>query len=188
MKKGRQEASKLRLATIGAALALMGSAAAEPARAAVFTETVAAGSGGSFRYDFDATKPTRFVLTGDFSEAGAFVTFVSTVVFIGYIDFGDEQVMFSDRYHSFLGFDVGPKGLNVIVDVDENEDCDALLTGDICYYENFSELYIDVDNPGGELQFSGRFDAIPEPGTWSIMIAGFALAGAALRSRRPMRV
>jgi len=29
-------------------------------------------------------------------------------------------------------------------------------------------------------------DAIPEPGTWALMIAGFGLAGAALRRRRPI--
>lgn len=35
--------------------------------------------------------------------------------------------------------------------------------------------------PGGEIR--GFYEAVPEPGAWALMIAGFGLAGAALRRR-----
>lgn len=36
----------------------------------------------------------------------------------------------------------------------------------------------------GDAQFTATFNAVPEPGTWALMIGGFGLAGAALRRRR----
>lgn len=35
------------------------------------------------------------------------------------------------------------------------------------------------------LAFTGAVTAVPEPGTWGMMLLGFGLAGAALRRRRP---
>jgi len=43
------------------------------------------------------------------------------------------------------------------------------------------------DNPGAfEVSMTVRTGAIPEPATWAMAIAGFALIGAALRHRRPV--
>ncbi|MBL8555315.1 MAG: PEP-CTERM sorting domain-containing protein [Phenylobacterium sp.] len=50
--------------------------------------------------------------------------------------------------------------------------------------------YVDFRNPSGGAFLSGSVDVgpigggVPEPGTWSLAIAGFGLAGAALRRRR----
>jgi hypothetical protein len=40
------------------------------------------------------------------------------------------------------------------------------------------------DTQGGNLAFTLTGGAVPEPGTWLLMLAGFGLAGAALRVRR----
>lgn len=53
--------------------------------------------------------------------------------------------------------------------------------------DTFRIVVTDIDasrlnNQGG---VSLRITAVPEPGTWALMIGGFALAGAALRRRRP---
>ena len=48
------------------------------------------------------------------------------------------------------------------------------------------EAYSNIHNatfPGGEIR--GQLHAIPEPATWTLMILGFGLAGAAMRCRRP---
>ena len=37
-------------------------------------------------------------------------------------------------------------------------------------------------NPGGEIR--GQVNAVPEPGSWALLIAGFGLTGAAMRRRR----
>lgn len=47
--------------------------------------------------------------------------------------------------------------------------------------------YSNIHNatfPGGEIR--GQLHAIPEPATWTLMILGFGLAGAAMRRRRPV--
>jgi len=57
----------------------------------------------------------------------------------------------------------------------------ALLTG-----LNDGNAYFNVHStsfPGGEIR--GQLSAVPEPGTWAMMIVGFGLAGATLRRRRP---
>ncbi|MBO9574457.1 MAG: CHRD domain-containing protein [Sphingobium sp.] len=46
------------------------------------------------------------------------------------------------------------------------------------------KAYLNVHTnvfPGGEIR--GFFSAVPEPASWSLMIGGFALSGAALRRR-----
>jgi hypothetical protein len=46
--------------------------------------------------------------------------------------------------------------------------------------------YSNIHNatfPGGEIR--GQLHAVPEPATWTLMILGFVLAGAAIRRRRP---
>ncbi len=48
------------------------------------------------------------------------------------------------------------------------------------------EAYSNIHNatfPGGEIR--GQLHAIPEPATWTLMILGFGLAGAAMRRRWP---
>ena len=57
----------------------------------------------------------------------------------------------------------------------------ALLKGfvDGTAYSNIHNMTF----PGGEIR--GQLHAIPEPATWTLMILGFGLAGAAMRRRRP---
>lgn len=43
---------------------------------------------------------------------------------------------------------------------------------------------LDGENPSFLLVDNFQMKAVPEPGTWALMIAGFGLAGAALRRRR----
>ena len=55
---------------------------------------------------------------------------------------------------------------------------------------NSGQAYLNLHTtafPGGEIR--GQFAAVPEPGTWALMITGFGLVGAAVRRRRtPMLV
>lgn len=47
------------------------------------------------------------------------------------------------------------------------------------------KAYVNIHStqfPGGEIR--GFLTAVPEPGTWALMLAGFGLAGTALRMRR----
>lgn len=41
---------------------------------------------------------------------------------------------------------------------------------------------------GGSVTIYGNTVAVPEPGTWALLIVGFAMAGSALRARRPRRL
>jgi hypothetical protein len=48
------------------------------------------------------------------------------------------------------------------------------------------QAYSNIHNavfPGGEIR--GQLHVVPEPTTWTLMILGFGLAGAAMRRRRP---
>jgi hypothetical protein len=59
----------------------------------------------------------------------------------------------------------------------------ALLTG-----LQAGQAYANIHNPtfpGGEIR--GFLVAAPEPAAWALMLAGFGLAGAAIRSRRAVR-
>ena len=50
---------------------------------------------------------------------------------------------------------------------------------------NSGQAYLNLHTtafPGGEIR--GQFAAVPEPGTWALMITGFGLVGATLRRRR----
>lgn len=50
---------------------------------------------------------------------------------------------------------------------------------------NSGQAYLNLHTsafPGGEIR--GQFAAVPEPGTWGLMITGFGLVGAAARRRR----
>lgn len=48
----------------------------------------------------------------------------------------------------------------------------------------------DARNPPSRLSFSvtGTLNTVPEPGTWGMMLVGFALAGASLRRARAIRL
>lgn len=53
------------------------------------------------------------------------------------------------------------------------------------------DLLVKTQNKGkNPLAYSGSFafDAVPEPATWGMMIAGVGMAGASLRRRRSVRV
>jgi hypothetical protein len=56
----------------------------------------------------------------------------------------------------------------------------ALLAG-IASQQSYLNIHSTVV-PGGEIR--GQLLAVPEPGTWAMMILGFGLAGAGLRTRR----
>lgn len=176
---------RLRSAIVGAALSLAASSVAAGASGAVYTETAPAQSYAFYQYSFDDTRPIRFTLVGDFSQAPSFVTVISLVTFFGVIDLGNgPPIIFADQYDNYLGYEVGPSGVSFVVDFDENEGCDPLLTGDICYHEYLSQLLLDVDNQGDTIQFSLIANVVPEPESWMLMIVGCGLAGHVLRRRR----
>lgn len=50
--------------------------------------------------------------------------------------------------------------------------------------DNFDELvFAQVVNGSQDLTFSATVSAVPEPGTWAMMLTGFGLVGAAMRRR-----
>ena len=71
---------------------------------------------------------------------------------------------------------------------------DTVVTtpGGTIYYTTLAAVLLQAtftsfDQPIAYEVRADRLGAIPEPGTWSLMIAGFGLAGAALRARRATR-
>lgn len=70
-----------------------------------------------------------------------------------------------------------PDGIQVFIKSSDEDN----LSGIGPFIGNFDTLYFSVGNAA---LFSVTYAAVPEPGTWAVMIVGFMLAGSALRVRR----
>ena len=102
---------------------------------------------------------------------------------------GDTTLMRFDML-TFLGKAVMAPGLVGLPALDTNISCiDANAQGSGCA----GFFYFDGTHPTAQVQAAaygemnrqfGLFSAVPEPASWAMMIAGFAMIGGALRARR----
>lgn len=93
----------------------------------------------------------------------------------------DEGLRFS------LDFD--PDSQNGVVEVrnilwNNGALANAILTVGFSDGQTLTQVLPDAPQDQREFHFEGVSSAVPEPATWAMMIAGFGLAGAALRRRR----
>lgn len=92
----------------------------------------------------------------------------------------------TDRQGNILG----RLDLRSIVDANEpNSVADKQFEGVTA--DAAGNIYLTTENGGGGIDFPQLFvlsSAVPEPATWATMLCGFAVAGAALRSRRRVGV
>ena len=160
---------------LAAALAAVLAATAYPAAAAKFLTETGPGSDGSLSWDFGNTGGIAagpfedvfdiFIPASGTSDGSVQASFTS-----GADDLTFTAVSFDG--HAFTLFDLP-----------------GLHAGDLApFLTAGGHLILDVKgvSPGPDGDYDGTlsFTPVPEPGAWALMIVGFGLVGAALRSRR----
>ncbi|WP_374534407.1 PEP-CTERM sorting domain-containing protein [Phenylobacterium sp.] len=173
-----------------AALWLLG--APLSAHAITYTGTINGSSGAylptsPFTYD---TRPLRFTFVADMTKIdGAYLTLYSDLFFEVTMDMGPgvpkdwygEVIDIYDDYTSILT----PTGFSITIDSPDNRWCSPYKPPDY-YCQHIYPVGFYLDGETSEpVSYTYSITAVPEPGAWILMTAGFVLAGAGIRRARP---
>jgi hypothetical protein len=176
-----------------AALALSATLAAPASAATIFGSTI---GGPTFNRPLAGTPPTGLSAVG---TAVAYQVTAFTVSATGSYTF--LMTSFSTNLDSFLGlhanaFNPLSSLTNAIVyDDDSGPGSDSTFTTNLLAGTSYfaiatgfnntdsGEYKLDIDGPG-TVTVGGVPGAVPEPGTWAMIIAGFGIVGCALRRRK----
>lgn len=144
-------------------------------------------------FDFDP-RPLRVTFAADMTKFdSAFLSFSSDLYFEGTFDMGPGQPRewYGDSYELYDDYTpfLTPTGFSITIDTPDNLWCNPYKPpAYFCEHVYPVGFYLDGEAVG-PVAYTYTVTAIPEPATWAMLIAGFGLAGAALRGaqRRKLR-
>jgi len=179
------------IAAVAVALAL---GSASSGHAATYTGTLA-GNFGEFLQIGSGyeSRPIRITFTADMTQVPyAYLTASFDRYFEGTFDNGSglprdwygDTIDFYENYTSALT----PTGFRLLIDTPDNATCSPYKGPDYyCDHVYLTGFYLDGEVLGDPVPYSYTVSVVPEASTWSMMIAGFGLAGAGLRRSRGQR-
>lgn len=176
----------------GAALAAVVASAAPAMAARSITYTGAWSGDFSLNLSLGGSRLTTITFNVDPSQIATLGAYELTYAWFSVADsFGPDgrptsiyseglDVMWAD-----LGVSYTPTGFSVQVQGERNH-CSPYKGPDFyCRYYDLEGVQLEGSTrPGQTVNYSYTISVVPEPATWAMMIAGFGLAGTALRSVR----
>lgn len=175
----------------GLSAGVLALAAASNAHAVVYTGVL---SGDPFSEFLPVpafeSRPLRIDFEADMTKVDwAFLTVQFLNYFTGTDDngLGQPRTEYGDSYETYDDYSsfLTPTGFSLLIDTPDNATCNPYKgPAYFCEHVYLDSFYLDGAVLSEPVPYVITITAVPEPAAWAIMIAGFGLAGGALRWRR----